>query len=169
MHHLPKGGKVPLVQTNQKEWENLEIKLKSSLSNQIQKTNNEIIRVKTEIKAIEEKLNVQHDALYGYLEKNVKDWHNTIGKVVNEELLFRTDLTPTKVENKGDLSVYGISLKLDDVSVVSKTIEVYQFEKNERLAIIRDLEESLNQFQGIYRLGDRRLGQSHLNQPCPLK
>jgi len=140
--------KTNLVQSNQKEWESLELRLKTSLTNQIQKTNNEIIRVKTEIKTIEEKLNVQGDALYGYLEKNVKDWHQTIGKIVNEDLLFRTDLTPTKVENKGDLSMYGISLKLDDVSVVSKTIEVYQFEKNERLAIIRDLEESLNQFQG---------------------
>ena len=140
--------KSNLVQSNQKEWESLELRLKTSLTNQIQKTNNEIIRVKTEIKTIEEKLNVQGDALYGYLEKNVKDWHQTIGKIVNEDLLFRTDLTPTKVENKGDLSMYGISLKLDDVNVVSKTIEVYQFEKNERLAIIRDLEESLNQFQG---------------------
>ena len=140
--------KTNLVQSNQKEWESLELRLKTSLTNQIQKTNNEIIRVKTEIKTIEEKLNVQGDALYGYLEKNVKDWHQTIGKIVNEDLLFRTDLTPTIVENKGDLSMYGISLKLDDVSVVSKTIEVYQFEKNERLAIIRDLEESLNQFQG---------------------
>jgi len=46
--------KTNLVQTNQKEWENLESKLKTSLSNQIQKTNNEIIRVKTEIKSIEE-------------------------------------------------------------------------------------------------------------------
>lgn len=136
-----------LVQSNQKEWENLELRLKTSLNNQIQITNNEIIRVKTEIKAIEEKLNVQHDALYGYLEKNIKDWHTTIGKVVNEELLFRTDLNPSKVDDKG-LSMYGISLKLDDVKVVSKTIEEYQFEKNERLAIIRDLEESLNQFQG---------------------
>lgn len=140
--------KTNLVQSNQKEWESLELRLKTSLTNQIQKTNNEIIRVKTEIKTIEEKLNVQGDALYGYLEKNVKDWHQTIGKIVNEDLLFRTDLTPTKVENKGDLSMYGISLKLDDVSIVSKTIEVYQFEKNEKLAIIRDLEESLNQFQG---------------------
>ncbi len=136
-----------LVQSNQKEWENLELRLKTSLNNQIQITNNEIIRVKTEIKVIEEKLNVQHDAFYGYLEKNVKDWHTTIGKVVNEELLFRTDLNPSKVDDKG-LSIYGISLKLDDVKVVSKTIEEYQFEKNERLAIIRDLEESLNQFQG---------------------
>lgn len=138
--------KTNLVQTNQKEWENLENKLKTSLSNQIQKTNNEIIRVKAEIKAIEDKLNVQHDALYGYLEKNVKDWHTTIGKVVNEDLLFRTDLNPTLTDNK-DVSLYGVSLKLDDVQVVSKSIEEYQFEKNERLAIIRDLEESLNQFQ----------------------
>ena len=135
-----------LVQTLQKEWEALELKLKTSLSNQIQKTNNEIIRVKTEIKTIEEKLNVQHDALYGYLEKNVKDWHNTIGKVVNEDLLFRSDLNPTITDSK-DLSLYGISLKLDEVPVVSKSIEEYQFEKNERLAIIRDLEESMNQFQ----------------------
>ena len=138
--------KTNLVQSNQKEWENLESKLKLSLSNQKQKTNNEIIRVKTEIKTIEEKLNVQHDALYGYLEKNVKDWHTTIGKVVNEDLLFRSDLSPSLTDAKG-LSLYGISLKLDDVPVVSKSIEQYQFEKNERLAIIRDLEESMTQFQ----------------------
>ena len=138
--------KTNLVQTNQKEWENLEQKLKTASAHQIQKTNNEIIRVKNEIKAIEEKLNVQHDALYGYLEKNVKDWHTTIGKVVNEDLLFRTDLDPKIIADKA-FSLYGVTLKLDDVKVVSKTIEEYQFEKNERNAIIRDLEESLNQFQ----------------------
>ena len=138
--------KANLVQSNQKEWEALEQKLKTALSHQIQKINNEIIRVKNEIKAIEDKLNVQHDALYGYLEKNVKDWQNTIGKVVNEELLFRTDLSPTLSDNK-EVSLFGIKLKLDDVQVVSKSIEGYQFEKNERQAIIRDLEESLNQFQ----------------------
>ena len=138
--------KTNLVQTNQKEWENLEQKLKTASAHQVQKTNNEIIRVKNEIKAIEEKLNVQHDALYGYLEKNVKDWHTTIGKVVNEDLLFRTDLDPKIIADKA-FSLYGVTLKLDDVKVVSKTIEEYQFEKNERNAIIRDLEESLNQFQ----------------------
>ncbi|MFO0322252.1 MAG: ATP-binding protein [Bacteroidota bacterium] len=140
--------KTNLVQTNQKEWEALELNLKTSLSSQIQKTNNEIIKIKTEIKTIEEKLNVQNNALYGYLEKNVKNWHQNIGKVIHEDLLFRTDLNPTKVDDNG-LSIFGISLKLDDVKIVAKTIEEYQFEKNERLASIRDLEESLNQFQII--------------------
>lgn len=138
--------KQNMIQTVTREWENLETKLKSSLSNRVNQTNNEIIKIKNEIKEIEEKLNVQHDAFYGFLEKNVKNWHNTIGKVVNEKLLFRTDIAPELKQEAAD-TLYGISLNLETVEVVSKSIEEYQFEKNERLAQIRDLEESLNQFQ----------------------
>ncbi len=138
--------KQNLIQTLQREWEQTEAKLKGSLSNQVNKINNEIIKLKTEIKEVESKLEVQHDAFYGYLEKNVKDWHTTIGKVVNEKLLFRTDLTP-EYKEEAVKTLYGINLNLEGVDVVSKSIEEYQFEKNERLAQIRDLEESLNQFQ----------------------
>ena len=138
--------KQNMVQTLQREWEALELKLKSSLSNRVNQTNNEIIKIKNEIKDIEVKLNVQHDAFYGFLEKNVKNWHNTIGKVVNEKLLFRTDITPEMKQETAD-TLYGISLNLETVEVVSKSIEEYQFEKNERMAQIRDLEESLNVFQ----------------------
>ncbi len=138
--------KQNMVQTIQREWESLETRLKASLSNRVNQTNNEIIKLKNEIKEIEGKLNVQNDAFYGFLEKNVKDWQNTIGKVVNEKLLFRTDITPELKEQTAS-TLYGISLNLEHVEVVSKTIEEYQFEKNERLAQIRDLEEALNQFQ----------------------
>jgi hypothetical protein len=138
--------KQNMIQTIQREWEAAEQKLKASLNNQISKVNTEIIKLKTEIKEIEDKLNVQHDAFYGYLEKNVKDWHQTIGKVVNEKLLFRTDLTP-EYKEEAVRSLYGIQLNLEPVEIVSKSIEEYQHEKNERLALIRDLEDSLNQFQ----------------------
>jgi hypothetical protein len=138
--------KQNMVQTLQREWEALEVKLKTSLSNRVNQTNNEIIKIKNEIKDIEAKLNVQHDAFYGFLEKNVKNWHNTIGKVVNEKLLFRTDITPELKQETAD-TLYGISLNLETVDVVSKSIEEYQFEKNERLVQIRDLEEALNVFQ----------------------
>lgn len=138
--------KQNMVVTLQREWEALETKLKTSLSNRVNQTNNEIIKVKNEIKDIEEKLNVQHDAFYGFLEKNVKNWHQNIGKVVNEKLLFRTDISPELKEETAN-TLYGISLNLEPVEIVSKSIEEYQFEKNERLASIRDLEESLNQFQ----------------------
>lgn len=138
--------KQNMVQTIQREWEALELKLKSSLTNRVNQTNNEIIKIKNEIKEIEEKLNVQHDAFYGFLEKNVKNWHNNIGKVVNENLLFRTDISPELKEETAN-TLYGISLNLETVEIVSKSIEEYQFEKNERLAQIRDLEDALNAFQ----------------------
>ncbi|MCW3077641.1 MAG: ATP-binding protein, partial [Bacteroidetes bacterium] len=138
--------KQNMVQTIQREWESLETRLKSSLTNRVNQTNIEIIKLKNEIKEIELKLNVQHDAFYGFLEKNVKDWQNSIGKVVNEKLLFRTDITPELKEATAN-TLYGISLNLEKVEVVSKTLEEYQFEKNERTAQIRDLEEALNQFQ----------------------
>jgi chromosome segregation ATPase len=141
-----KAIKQNMVQTIQREWEALELKIKTALNNKINQSNADIIKLKTEIKEIESKLNVQHDAFYGYLEKNVKNWQENIGKVVNEKLLFRTDLTPEIKENAAN-TLYGISLNLENVEVISKSIEEYQFEKNERLAQIRDLEESLNQFQ----------------------
>ncbi len=138
--------KQNMVATLQREWEALEQRLKASLSNRINQTNNEIIKIKTEIKDIEEKLNVQNDAFYGFLEKNVKNWHESIGKVVNEKLLFRTDMNPELSEQTAN-TLYGISLNLEPVEVVSKSIEAYQYEKNERTAQIRDLEDALNQFQ----------------------
>ncbi|MBK9284826.1 MAG: ATP-binding protein [Sphingobacteriaceae bacterium] len=138
--------KQNVVATIQREWESTESRLKTSLANRVNQTNNEIAKIKNEIKEIEEKLNVQNDAFYGFLEKNVKDWQNTIGKVVNEKLLFRTDITPELSESTAN-TLYGISLNLENVEIISKSIEEYQFEKNERLAQIRDLEESLNQFQ----------------------
>jgi hypothetical protein len=141
-----KSIKNNMIQTLQREWENAETKIKTSLSNAVTKINNEIVKKKEEIKEIERKLNAQADAFYGYLEKNVKDWHLTIGKVCNEEILFRTDLAP---EYKAELanSLYGVSLNLDTVEIHSKSIEEYQNEKNLRLTAIREMEESLNQFQ----------------------
>lgn len=141
-----KAIKSNLIQTLQKEWENTENRIKTSLSNQINKVNTEIIKKKNEIKEIELKLNAQADAFYGFLEKNHKDWHNTIGKVVNEDLLFRTDLNP---QLKGELTdtLYGISLELGGVNIVSKTIEEYQAVKTGLLTEIREIEDALNQFQ----------------------
>lgn len=141
-----KAIKNNMINALQKEWENAESKIKTSLSNAANKMNNEILKKKEEIKEIERKLNAQANAFYGYLETNVKDWHLTIGKVCNEEILFRTDLTPAyKAELAG--SLYGISLNLETVEIHSKTIEEYQFEKNSRISTIRELEESMNQFQ----------------------
>jgi hypothetical protein len=140
--------KQNMVATIQREWENTESKLKTSLSSKATQTNTEVVRLKNEISEIEKKLDVQADAFYGFLEKKIPGWQNNIGKVVNEKLLFRTDITP-ELKDAAANTLYGISLNLENVEVVSKSIEEYQFEKNERLAQIRDLEDALNQFQAL--------------------
>lgn len=141
-----KAIKSNMIQTLQKEWENAEGKLKLSLSNQINQTNIDIIAKKESIKNIDLKLHAQADAFYGYLEKNVKDWQNTIGKVCSEDILFRTDLNPQVLGELHD-TLYGVSLELGNVGISSKSIGEYQSEKNAILAEIRTMEESLNQFQ----------------------
>lgn len=135
-----------LIQSLQKEWENSELKLKSVLNAEIDKGNIYISKKKEDIKAIEAKLNIQADAFYGYLEKNYKNWHETIGKVCNEDILFRADLKPEMKEKLTD-TLYGISLELGAVPAVSKSIEEYQAAKNALLIEIREAEEKLNLFQ----------------------
>lgn len=141
-----KAIKSNLLHTLQKEWEAVELKLKSQFSNRIDEVNAAVKLRKEEISKIDSKLNIQSDAFYGFLESNFKNWHETIGKVCNEELLFRDDLNP---EMKKDLanSLYGISLDLGTVPQVSKSISQYQGEKNLILASIRELENGLLQYQ----------------------
>jgi hypothetical protein len=137
-----KAIKQNLVLTLQKEWETAESKLKSQLTSRIERVNEEIAKKKEEIKKIEDKLNIQADAFYGFLEKNYKNWHETIGKVCNESILFRADLKPEIRQNLTD-SLYGIYLELGTVEPASKSIEQYQSEKNTLLAAIRAIEEEL--------------------------
>lgn len=139
--------KQNLVQTLQREWEHHEQKLKSALQLQVQHSQNEIEKLKTEIQTIEGKLSIQHDALYGFLEKNVKNWHEHIGKVIREDVLFRTDLHPEYIKEHATDTIYGIKIKTTELSSSSKTLELYQYDKNERLQAIKGIEEALNQFQ----------------------
>ncbi|GIV27525.1 MAG: hypothetical protein KatS3mg027_1339 [Bacteroidia bacterium] len=63
--------------------------------------NNEIEQLKKEIAQIEEKLNIQENAFYGFLEKNIPNWHLTFGKILNEDILFKNDLNP-QIVNASD-------------------------------------------------------------------
>ncbi len=141
-----KAIKTNMVSSIQKEWESLEAQLKMSLQHQTEKANAEIEKIKEGIKQIESKLNAQHHALYGFLESNIKDWHSSIGKVVHEDILFRTDLNPVFTNSK-ETSLYGVKLTLDHVEPTSKSLQEYQFVKNELLTKIKNIEETIKIFQ----------------------
>lgn len=93
----------------------------------IEKNKLEVGSIENQIKGITEKLSVHQNAFFGYLHDNYPDWHETIGKVIKEEILFQVDLNPKLIKKNLD-TLYGIQLDLSKVNVYSKTVEEYETE-----------------------------------------
>ncbi|GAB4451674.1 MAG: ATP-binding protein [Bacteroidia bacterium] len=134
------------VDTLQKEWQNLEKQLQQKFENITQNIQKQIEQLKKEIAQIDEKLNIQENAFYGFLEKNVPNWHLTFGKILNEDILFKNDLNPQLV-NPNDNTIFGVQVDLDKLQIVSKSIEQYQTEKINKLNQIKELENQYLQEQ----------------------
>lgn len=134
------------IETIQKEWQNIEKQLQTKFENITQNIQSQIQQLKKEITQIDEKLNIQENALYGFLEKNIPNWHLTFGKILDENILFRNDLDP-KIINPTDNTIFGIQINLDKLNILSKSIEQYQTEKIEKHNQIKQLENLLLQEQ----------------------
>ncbi|WP_460546397.1 ATP-binding protein, partial [Echinicola sediminis] len=73
----------------------------------------------------EEKINKSKDSLYGWLNQNKPGWENSIGKVIDENLLFQDGLSPKLIDGS---SLYGLEINLNEIESKIKTIDDYQFE-----------------------------------------
>ncbi len=125
-------------ETIQKQWELDEATIKQNNLRQSDKLQAEVERLQKLIIDIESKLANSSDALYGWLNKNKKGWEETIGKVVDEALLFSNELSPQI--NDESKTLYGISINLADVKLKVKTLAEYEKEKQK-------LEEQLQKTQ----------------------
>lgn len=76
---------------------------------------------------LEDKIKNSKDSLYGWLNQNKPGWENTIGKVIDEKLLFQDGLSP-KLINDSASSLYGLQINLNDIGQKIKTIDDYRFE-----------------------------------------
>ncbi len=86
------------------------------------------------IEAITEKLAIHSTSLYGYLSENMSDWKENIGKIFQENILFRTDLTPNKIADFTKVfaqSFYGLQIDLSKLEVLAKSLQEYETEKVE--------------------------------------
>ncbi|QZE14986.1 ATP-binding protein [Halosquirtibacter laminarini] len=91
--------------------------------NSLKKELNQTIQVKQDI---EDKIAKSSDSLYGWLNQNRPNWESTIGKVIDEKLLFQDGLSPKLSDNS--TSLYGVNIHLEDLEIKIKTIEDYRFE-----------------------------------------
>lgn len=87
---------------------------------------------------LEDKIKNSKDSLYGWLNQNKPGWENTIGKVIDEKLLFQDGLSPKLLNESSTL--YGIQINLNDIEQKIKTIDDYRFE-------LSKLNENIEQYQ----------------------
>lgn len=86
-------------------------------------------------------------ALFGFLNQNYPGWEETIGKVINEEILFDTELSPEFIESTATL--YGLKINLHDLKTKIKTLEGYNKEKELLEKELLDIRMQLEQLEEI--------------------
>lgn len=77
--------------------------------------------IKREIDKLKELLDRQKGSFIEWLDNNVVDWKDTLGKVVDDEILYSTSLDPQKTINSETL--YGVRIELQNISKTAKTPE----------------------------------------------
>lgn len=117
------------VESLRKEADHVRERNRITSEQYIEKNKQEVSALEEKIKVIDEKLAVHQHAFFGYLQEHYPTWYETIGKVVNEDILFNKELNP-KLIKKGVESLYGIQLDLSSVKISSKTLEEYEQERS---------------------------------------
>jgi hypothetical protein len=114
--------------TVRKEWEleTVDVERITKAAIEKEKENEQILNA--QILEIENKLKQSKSSLYGWLNENVPNWENTIGKVIDEDhVLFNTELNPKLIGNNST-SFFGIELNLNSLGNRIKTVTQYNQE-----------------------------------------
>jgi hypothetical protein len=106
----------------------------------------EIAQCEEQAKTIEDKLGAYQTAFFGFLQENYPNWHETIGKVCNEDILFHKELNPQLLKKNID-SLYGVKLDLSTVKVTSSSVEQYEQERGGLLEKISVLHKEFLEFR----------------------
>lgn len=117
------------IKSLQKEWELEEKGNKADTERNVERQLEEQKKFIKKIADIDTKIESSKDSLYGWLNDNVPEWENTIGKVIDEEsVLFQQGLHPQKVDTDS-LSFYGININTSGIKKNVKTVADLQHEQ----------------------------------------
>ena len=132
------GNNKREIETFEKQWGLDEKDLQKSFERDKEKLDEQITLASSSIKEIDSYIENHKNSLYGWLTEQYPDWENTIGKVIDVNVLFNPSLSP-KLTGKSD-NFYGVELDLNEINKSVKTVADYEKEKqelNEKILIIR--------------------------------
>jgi len=117
------------TKNNKREWE-LEVKqVEISFKQYIIKEKETVEINLTKIEAIKLKISQSKSSFYGWLNDTIPNWENTIGKVIDENILFKDELSPELINDNSD-SFYGVKINLNSIKGNIKSLKEYQNEIN---------------------------------------
>jgi len=128
-----------------KEWE-LEVKgLESQTEIKVEKEKEHQKQFSIKIENIENKIKQSKSSLYGWLNENLPNWENTIGKVIDEDnVLFNTELNPKLIDKKST-TLFGVELNLNTLKDRVKTVAAYNQEIEEYQSKITEIQKTIQQ------------------------
>ena len=131
------------TKTIRKEWE-LEIKeVERNFNSSVDKKNEASKKLALKIGEIENKIRQNKSSLYGWLNDNINNWQNTIGKVIDEEnVLFNTELNP-KLIDSNSATLFGVELNLNTLKNRIKSVKEYQQEIEEYKFKVNEIQNSI--------------------------
>jgi hypothetical protein len=85
--------------------------------------------------------------LLRFLETHVPDWETSpLAKIINEDLLMRTDLYPSFDKIASDVGIFGLSLELSSVKPIFQTTEVL---REEQVSLFENIDETAKEIHTI--------------------
>jgi len=87
----------------------------------LEQARTQVHQYQKQLRLLEQQITPEQGSLRHYLRANVDGWENSIGKVINQDLLERLDLHPQSNEQTNDSQgdIYGIAVKLSEISAPS--------------------------------------------------
>ena len=95
-----------------------------------------------ELQKVEDIISRYADTLYAWLEKNDTGWKETIGKVINESVLYQTDLHPV-LTDVGNTTMYGVTIDTNIIADRPFTPIDYERRKAQLESAIKTIDQNL--------------------------
>lgn len=128
-----------------KEWE-FEVKdVERTFEIKADEISREKEKISNEVSAIENKIKQSQSSLYGWLNDNLPNWEETIGKVIDEDsVLFNAGLNP-RLTNENSNTLFGVELNLNGLNNRVKSLKEYNDEVDNFKKQLVKLQKSLSE------------------------
>ncbi|MCF8334064.1 MAG: ATP-binding protein, partial [Bacteroidales bacterium] len=131
------------LKTTRRDWESVLEKTKNHYNSQINETSAKLKQLRADKDETEQKLNKYSNSFIEFLDREKPGWRDDLGKVVQEDLLWRTDLNPQK--STGD-DLFGVTL---DVSKLEATKLSKSFLEDQLKTLKSEIESSNKSLQQL--------------------